>query len=166
MRDYFAELFVAGRFAEAGWNVYFPHRDEGFDFVVAKDVGSGHQLIRPVQVKGKYPTEGKTNKPTYGYVGGLTQIHPEMVLAIPFFPIASQEVPSCVAYLPLSLIRRHSKGYRCQPATFKAGVPVPRRDHRRFFDSEGLALVEQDDWSATMISSPTSKVMRAEEPSE
>jgi len=28
MRDYFAELFVAGRFAEAGWNVYFPHRDE------------------------------------------------------------------------------------------------------------------------------------------
>jgi hypothetical protein len=109
-----------------------------------------------VQVKGKYPTEGKTNKPTYGYVGGLTQIHPEMVLAIPFFPIASQEVPSCVAYLPWSLIRRHSKGYRCQPATFKAGVPLPRRDHRRFFDDEGLALVEQGDWSATMISRPAS----------
>jgi hypothetical protein len=152
MRDYFAELFVAGRFAEAGWNVYFPHRDEGFDFVVAKDVGSGHQLIRPVQVKGKYPTKGKTDKPTYGYVGRLTQIHPEMVLAIPFFPIVSQDVPSCVAYLPLSLIRRHSKGYRCQPAAFKAGVPVPRRDHRRFFDDKGLALVERNDWSATMIS--------------
>src|SRR2546423_1890750 len=67
MRDYFAELFVAGRFAEAGWNVYFPHRDEGFDFLVAKNTGRGHQLIRPVQVKGKYPRRGKKNKPTYGY---------------------------------------------------------------------------------------------------
>ncbi|HSY47304.1 MAG TPA: hypothetical protein VLC46_00685 [Thermoanaerobaculia bacterium] len=152
MRDYFAELFVAGRFAEAGWNVYFPHRDKGFDFVVAKDVGSGHQLFRPVQVKGKYPKEGKTNKPTYGYVGKLTQLHPEMVLAIPFFPIESQKVPSCVAYLPFSLIRRHAtKGYRCQPATFKSGVPSPRRDHRRFFDQEGLVLLERKHWSTIGI---------------
>jgi hypothetical protein len=27
--DYFAELFVAGLLADAGWNVYFPHRDQG-----------------------------------------------------------------------------------------------------------------------------------------
>src|SRR3954452_6653773 len=148
MRDYFAELFVAGRFAEAGWNVYFPHRDEGFDFVVAKDVGSGHQLIRPVQVKGKYPSDGKTNKLTYGYIGSLTQVHPEMVLAIPFFPVAKEELPSCVAYLPRLLIRRHSKGYRCQPAAFTNGIATPRRDHRRFFDHEGLRLVEQEDWSS------------------
>jgi hypothetical protein len=88
-----------------------------------------------------------------GYVGGLTQIHPEMVLAIPFFPIASQEVPSCVAYLPWSLIRRHSTGYRCQPAAFKAGVPLPRRDHRPFFDSQGLSLIERHDWSTLRIGS-------------
>ncbi len=24
--DYFAELYVAGRFADAGWNMYLPHR--------------------------------------------------------------------------------------------------------------------------------------------
>jgi hypothetical protein len=155
MRDYFAELFVAGRFAE------------GFDFLIAKDTGLGHQLIRPVQVKGKYPTEGKTNKPRYGYAGKLTQVHPEMVLAIPFFPIESQEVPSCVAFLPFSLVRTHSRGYRCQPAMFREGVPVPRRDHRQFFDKEGLELLERDDWSATMLSrrgAETSAGKRSSEP--
>jgi hypothetical protein len=57
--DYFAELFVAGRLADAGWNVYFPHRDQGFDFIVTKTVGAADMLIRPVQVKGKYPTGEK-----------------------------------------------------------------------------------------------------------
>ena len=49
-----AELHVAGLFAEAGWRVYFPHRDDGFDFIAAKPV-DGKIVIRPVQVKGKYP---------------------------------------------------------------------------------------------------------------
>jgi hypothetical protein len=57
--DYFAELYVAGRFAEAGWNVYFPRRDRGFDFIVSKALPDGQQLLRPVQVKGKYPTDEK-----------------------------------------------------------------------------------------------------------
>ena len=35
--DYFAELHVAGRLADAGWDIYFPHRDKGFDFVIALD---------------------------------------------------------------------------------------------------------------------------------
>ena len=34
--DYFAELHVAGRLADAGWDIYFPHRDKGFDFVISK----------------------------------------------------------------------------------------------------------------------------------
>jgi hypothetical protein len=68
--DYFAELYVAGRFAEAGWNVYFPHRDQGFDFVVSKARDS-EQRIRPVQVKGKYPTQQKGDWPQYGYIGRL-----------------------------------------------------------------------------------------------
>ena len=149
-RDYFAELFVAGKFADAGWNIYFPHRDEGFDFIVAKDVGGGHQLIRPVQVKGKYPEEGKTDKATYGYVGELSQMHPEMVLSIPFFRIGSS-VPDSVAYLPMSLIRTHSRGVRCQPATFRSGAPVPRRDYRRFFDEQGLDLIEQGGFASLTI---------------
>lgn len=150
-RDYFAELFVAGRFADAGWNVYFPHRDEGFDFIITKSVGGDHQIIRPVQVKGKYPTEGKTDKAVYGYVGELSQLHPEMVLAVPFFGSEPQAVPRFVAYLPIALIRKHSKGFRCQPAMFRGGEPLRRRDHRRFFDSEGLALIEREDWRSMTI---------------
>lgn len=146
-RDYFAELFVAGRFADAGWNVYFPHRDEGFDFIVTKSVGGAHQIIRPVQVKGKYPTEGKTDKTVYGYVGELSQVHPEMVLVVPFFAGESGDIPSFVAYLPYSMIRPHSRGYRCEPAAFKGGVPVRRRDHRNFFDAAGLKLIEHSGWS-------------------
>lgn len=144
--DYFAELFVAGRFADARWNVYFPHRDEGFDFIVTKSESNGSQLVRPVQVKGKYPMPEKTAKQTYGFVGKLTQIHPEMVLAIPYFPVNSPETPTCVAYVPLSLLKKHSRGYRCQPARFKNGIAVPRRDFARFFDSSGLALLESDAW--------------------
>ena len=70
-RDYFAEMYVAGVLADAGWQIYFPRRDVGFDFVVIKAHGET-TLIRPVQVKGKYPTETKTNKQNYGYDGELT----------------------------------------------------------------------------------------------
>lgn len=52
--DYLAELLVAGILADDGWNIYFPHRDEGFDFIISKQV-DGREIIRPVQVKGKYP---------------------------------------------------------------------------------------------------------------
>jgi hypothetical protein len=48
-RDYFAELYVAGVFGNAGRAVYFPKRDEGFDFIVTKAVGM-NVLIRPVKV--------------------------------------------------------------------------------------------------------------------
>lgn len=152
--DYFAELYVAGRFAEAGWNVYFPHRDIGFDFIVSKSVNHGSPILRPVQVKGKYPTSAKVNKVTYGYVGRLAQIHPEMVLAIPFFLAGSSDPPVCTAYMPFSLIRRHRRrGYRCEPASFKSGVPEPRRDFKRFFDSSGLQLLEAASWEDSGVQS-------------
>lgn len=145
--DYFGELYVAGRLADAGWNVYFPHRDEGFDFIATKAIGDD-LVIRPVQVKGKYPTQSKTDKPTYGYVGKLSQTHPDMVLAIPYFDGEDGDA-NClfVAYMPLALIRPHSRGFRCEPAGFKCGRPEPRRDYRGFFDSAGILLMERDDWS-------------------
>lgn len=74
--DYFAELFVAGRLADAGWNVYFPHRDQGFDFIITKT------------------------------------------------------------------IRRHSRGYRCQPARFNNSESMPRGDHLLFFDEAGMSNLE------------------------
>ena len=147
-RDYFAELYVAGLMADAGWNVYFPHRDEGIDFIVAKTVGSGSELIRPVQVKGKYPMATKGNKAVYGYVGQLKRVHPEMVLAIPFFADGEPGPAIHVAYMPSSRLRRSSRGWRCQPCAFRASRPVPRRDHLAFFDAPGLAAIEQPDWSA------------------
>lgn len=151
--DYFAELYVAGRFADAGWNVYFPHRDQGFDFVVSRSRRGGSMLLRPVQVKGKYPTKVKTDKVVYGYVGKLTEVHPEMVLAIPYFSRLEPEVPAFVAYMPHSQIRRHSRGYRCEPAGFKAGKPVIRRDFRKFFDAKGLDRVKRLDWKDSEIES-------------
>ena len=35
-RDYFAEMYVAGILADNGWNIYFPRRDNGFDFIITK----------------------------------------------------------------------------------------------------------------------------------
>jgi hypothetical protein len=147
--DYFAELYVAGRFADAGWNVYFPHRDKGFDFIVSRPINDTGQIIRPVQVKGKYATSDKTAKVTYGYVGRLSQTHPEMVLAIPFFSATSSDMPVCTAYMPLTLIRAHQRGFRCEPASFALGVPKPRRDYARFFDGSGLGLLEATGWSTS-----------------
>ena len=80
-QNYFAELYVADLMANAGWNVYFPHRDRGMDFIATKTCADGVEIIRPVQVKGNYPSKNKSNKTTYGYVGKLNQIHVEMVLA-------------------------------------------------------------------------------------
>jgi hypothetical protein len=100
-RDYFAELYVAGLMADAGWNVYFPHRDRGLDFIACKTGADRHQIIRPVQVKGKYPSKSKTDKKRYGYIGRLNQIHPDMVLAIPFFAGTAAGPAVFVAYLPL-----------------------------------------------------------------
>jgi hypothetical protein len=145
--DYFAELYVAGMMANAGWNVYFPHRDRGLDFIASKTGPDGVEIIRPVQVKGKYPTATKTNKPLYGYIGKLNQIHPEMVLAIPYFAANKTEAALSVAYMPFSQVKKASRGYRCQPALFKDGYPKPRRDSLRFFDRAGLSLMESRDWA-------------------
>ena len=152
VRDYFSELYVAGRLADADWNVYFPHRDKGFDFIIVKKVGE-RMIVRPVQVEGKYPSGEKTNKATYGYVGRLSQMHPEMVLAIPYFSSdQADSTPICVAYIPRSLIKSHSRGYRCQPASFRNGRPIPRREHTIFFDSQGIERLGLADSSETLTS--------------
>jgi len=150
-RDYFAELYVAGVLAQAGWNVYFPHRDKGIDFMISKQIGD-EVVIRPVQVKGKFPKREKTDKAGYGYVGDLTQMHSEMVLVIPFFPVAQTEyLPVCIAYMPANQIKKNARGYRCQPAAFKDGKAKPRRDYARFFDEEGLRLLESKTWKETSV---------------
>lgn len=150
-RDFLAEMYVAGVLADSGWNVYFPHRDEGFDFIITKSVGS-EIIVRPVQVKGKYPELTKTNKSVYGYRGRLTQIHPEMVLAIPFFPIdRSAKSPEAIAFMPLSMVKKTKRGYRCDPAQFIDSKISIRRDYRKFFDGKGIELLEKKNWKNTHL---------------
>jgi hypothetical protein len=122
--DQLAELHVAGLFAEAGWRVYFPHRDDGFDFIAAKQTLNGI-LIRPVQVKGKYPETEKLDKPVYGYIGKLTQTHPEMVLAIPYFEQGDIPLIKHVAFMPLCKIKSHKRGSKSEPAKFVQGKAYP-----------------------------------------
>ena len=150
--DYFAELHVAGCLAGAGWDIYFPHRDKGFDFVISKRV-NGSLILRPVQVKGKFPRAVKTDKTVYGYVGELTQTHPEMVLAIPYFPVSSPGTPVCIAYMPWATIREVPRGYRCEPAAYREGNPKPRREYQKFFDEAGIARLESSTWSKESVSS-------------
>lgn len=147
-RDYFAELYVAGLLADSGWNVYFPHRDRGMDFIASITNDDGLETIRPVQVKGKFPTGQKADKVAYGYVGRLNQIHPEMVLVIPYFETASGGPPLCTAFMPFSRVRPHSRGYRCEPASFKNGTSEPRRDFRQFFDAAGITLMRSSEFFA------------------
>ncbi len=152
-RDYFAEQFVAGVFADAEWNIYFPRRDIGFDFIVSKTIGDS-VVIRPIQVKGKYPGDGKKDKPVYGWIGPLSAVHKDMVLVIPYFAVqitspseAIGTAPSCIAFMPRNQIRpQASRDYACQPAKLQDGVPKPRRDFCKYFDAEGLQYVEDLGW--------------------
>jgi len=146
-RDYFAELYVAGIFGDAGWSVYFPKRDVGFDFVVSRTIGAA-TLLRPVQVKGLYPTAAKGDKVTYGYAGKLTAIHPDMVLALPYFAATERGVaPACIAYMPQSQVRLRTNGdFRCVPAKLGSGRPTPRRDFKQYFGEPGLAALADPLW--------------------
>jgi hypothetical protein len=146
-----AELHVAGLFAEAGWRVYFPHRDDGFDFIAVMDMGQFGLLIRPVQVKGKYPEEATRDRAIYGFIGKLSQFHEDMVLAIPYFEIGSLPVIRHVAFMPACMIRKHSKGSRCLPAKLIDGVPSPRGNHAKYFDHEGLQRVSKLGWARDVL---------------
>lgn len=140
-RDYFAEMYVAGVLADAGWDVYFPRRDKGFDMIVSRPAGAS-TIVRPVQVKGKYATDEKTDKASYGYVGRVTAFHDDMILAIPYFTSQSLGAPMLIAWMPRGEIKRHSKGWKCEPARFVGGVPEARPGYAHFFGAAGLSVFE------------------------
>lgn len=128
----------------------FPPRDQDFDFIVTKPV-SGSILVRPVQVKGKCPTRDKTPKHRYGYRGKLTALHPEMVLAMPFFGPDPHGAPRFTVYLPVGQISpwgARPGQYRVEPAAYRDGQASARPRYRRFSDVEGVALLQSDDWPA------------------
>ena len=149
-RDYFAELYVAGLFGDAGWSVYFPKRDVGFDFIVSKSVND-EVLIRPIQVKGLYPTAAKGDKPSHGYKGKLSAIHQQMVLVLPFFSANERgAAPEQIAFMPISEFKKPSRGgYRCVPARFEAGHAIPRKKFVQYFGDQGLAAIELLTWGVS-----------------
>jgi len=150
-RDYFAEMYVAGILADCGWNIYFPRRDKGFDFIITKSTPNGI-VIRPVQVKGKYPEKIKTNKSYYGFTGKLTEVNEEMALIIPFFSTDhSTTSPDLIAFMPFSQIKNTPKGHKCHPACFSNGISGERRDFKKFFGSPGIQLMESCDWKDETI---------------
>jgi len=136
-RDYFAEMYVAGVLADAGWDIYFPRRDRGFDMIVSR-ASEDTTIVRPVQVKGKYASDAKTDKASYGYVGDLTAFHDDMLLAIPYFTSQNAHAPELIAWMARSEIRSHARGWRCEPARFVAGLPEPRPGFVACFGDAGL----------------------------
>jgi len=147
-RDYFAEMYVAGILADKGWNVYFPRRDKGFDFIITKSVGD-KILIRPVQVKSKNPEVEGRNLSAYGFIGPLSQLHVDMVLAIPYFSTDLETAsPDHIAYMPIVQISKTTKErYVCMPAKVVEGVIQPKAKYEKYFGAAGIALMEQDDWN-------------------
>jgi hypothetical protein len=142
-RDYLAELFVAGIMGDAKWQIYFPKRDEGFDFIAVKRTSTG-TVVRPVQVKGLYPTAEKKDRAVYQWRGKLTQTHADMIVAFCYFSVDPTSVsPTCVAYVPLAVLKQPSRGgYRFGGASLKGGRVSPRRDSKHLFDWDGLRALD------------------------
>lgn len=156
-RDYFAELYVAGVFGDAGWTVYFPKRDVGFDFIASKQIG-GITLLRPVQVKGKYPVKDGRDG-IFGFRGTLSAVHPDMVLAMPFFDADERgAAPSQVAMLPYSAIKQPAAGgHRCVPAKFVANRVFRREQYVHYFGEDGMKAVEGLDWGKQVVQDNSSE---------
>lgn len=142
-RDEFAEQYVAGIFADAGWSVYFPRKDKGFDFIVSKKTDAGI-IIRPVQVKGKFPETTTAVRRKFGYRGKLTAIHPDMVLVIPLFNSLERfPYPDHVAYMPRTQISAVKEGtFWCGPAKLEKGKVSPKESFQHYFNKQGLKAVE------------------------
>lgn len=128
-----AELLVASKFRENGWEIYFPHKDDGFDFVA---YNKDKKIFRPIQVKGKY-RESSNDKVTYGYKGSLSHTHDEMVLAVVFYNKNSE--PLHFAYLKFSDIKFTKKGdAKAEVCCIKDNKIKPRRDFSFLFGLEGM----------------------------
>jgi hypothetical protein len=151
VRDQFAEMYVAGILADDGWELFFPYRDRGFDFVIFRQI-DGHDIWRPVQVKGLYKTYESEKGGGYGFHGRLSRRHPEMVLAMPYFTSQARQAPHTIGFMPNQWIRTSSNAtadrpHRCEPARVVDGIPEARPNFARFFDEQGLLLLQNPGFS-------------------
>jgi hypothetical protein len=147
-----AESAVAAYLAQHGWHIYYPRRDVGFDFIISKPVDK-RLVLRPVQVRSRYPRR-QSDKRYFGHQRTkLSQTHPDMVLAIPFYDGGEVLRPLFIGFFPWSQIRPNRDGetYRCLPAKISGGRIGIRRDFRKFFDDAGCALMEREDFRDQQI---------------
>ena len=144
----FAELHAAALFADAGWTIYFPYPDRGFDFIASRPGQAGTE-IRAVQVKGCYPTSGKKPRQKTGYAGPLTAVHSQMVVVVMYFVSHTWgALPHQVAFMPLSSLGRAKDGdYICKPASFTGTEFKQRPTYTRFFGKDGIDAVASPTWS-------------------
>jgi hypothetical protein len=156
-----AELIVAAQLVDHGWNIYSPHVDEGFDFIAVKPLPEGNILMRPVQVRGRYP-EVVRNRSVYGKRNSrLSQLHDEMVFALPYFKEKDgiyQLVT--VAFLPkeqINVVKKRTRNaekdeFYCTalPAKVREGTISARRDYEIFFDGPGIEAMYRADWKDTV----------------
>lgn len=153
-RDYFAELYVAGMMGDHGWAIYLPKRDVGFDFVASKKVGD-EIILRPIQVRGKYPTAEKKDRPVYPWIGKLSQVHPEMAVVLCFFSTDhSTRAPEHIAFVPyLSLKPASNHRWRYSPVSYKNGSVIPRPSYEFLFGVRGLDAMESTLWARSGLPS-------------
>jgi hypothetical protein len=147
-----SELAVAAYLAQHDWHIYYPRRDVGFDFIVSKLVGGG-MLLRPVQVRSRRP-RGQSDRKYFGHQRTkLSQTHPEMVLAMPFYDSGHVLRPLFIGFFPWSQIHANRDGerYHCLPAKVSGGRISIRRDFRKFFDDAGCTLMEREDFREQQI---------------
>jgi hypothetical protein len=130
---------------KAGWDIYFPHRDFGFDFIAIKQQGKDI-LIRPVQVKGKYPDKDKENWKHYGFWDNLSAVHRDMVLVIVYFSVPERSI-DFIVYMPESEIDPQKDGrYKCEPAMFKEGQSILKDKYKEYADEWGLQRLDDPSW--------------------
>ena len=112
--------------ADAGWDVYFTHRDQGFDLVTTLTTSEG-TIVRPVQGEGQIFDEGQTEKgPVTAMLGGRRPSTSHVV--IPLFAGMSDKAPNHIAWMPRSEILPMTKDrWRGEPARFNGGAPEPPR---------------------------------------
>jgi hypothetical protein len=111
-------------------------------------------IVRPVQVKGKFPETTTAVRKKYGYRGRLTAIHKDMVLAIPLFTSLERLAhPDCIAFMPLSTITEPKKGlYWCAPAKLEKGKVSAKESFKHYFGEDGIRYVESTNFGNTSLS--------------
>jgi len=170
VHEQLAELNVAAQLADAGWEVFLPYRDRGFDLIAARKVGRSW-IVRPIQVKGRYLQKGyrrdRENEVSMrgrqeGARFPLSEPHNDLVVALVYVDTDPSPIVLCTAYLPFKVVKksvtRQTQGRRNHRVFWPAPAQwmrhaddsvslEPKPEFDRFFDGNGIRLMARSNWS-------------------